>query len=333
MNNEKLISVVLPVYNCKEYINDSVQSILQQNYKNFELIIVDDGSDDGTSDILNNFKDKRIRLYKNKCNRGLIYSLNKALNKSKGQFIARMDADDISEINRFQKQINYFNKNKEISVVGSAVKLIDSSNQNFSFFYYPLTDVSIKWSMLFCCPISHPSVMIKSSVIKKSRGYNLEAKFAEDYDLWFRLIKKNIKFANLPMPLIKLRKHSQNVSITNFSEHFFNASKVCRNIIEYNFNFLKKVNYKLIKCIFSLGKNENKQSNLSINFIFKIFKCFFLKNHMKMTSIDFQNIKNDALKRILKIWFRNIMEVNTINTINIIFKIFFFPNNFKKNFN
>ena len=112
MNNKKLISVVLPVYNCKEYIRDSVQSILQQTYKNFELIIVDDGSEDGTLDILNNFKDKRIRLYKNKYNRGLIYSLNKALNKSKGQFIARMDADDICELNRLQKQINYLDNNK-----------------------------------------------------------------------------------------------------------------------------------------------------------------------------------------------------------------------------
>jgi glycosyltransferase involved in cell wall biosynthesis len=213
MNDEKLISVILPVYNCKEYIKDSVQSILRQTYKNFELIIVDDGSEDGTLDILNSFNDKRIRFYKNKYNRGLIYSLNKALNKSKGRFIARMDADDICEISRFQKQINYFDKNKEISIVGSAVTLIDNNNLVSRKYLYPLNDNLIRWSMFFSCSVCHPTVMIRSHVFKKINGYSFKAKFAEDYNLWFRLIKKKYKFSNLKESLLKLRKHKLNISI------------------------------------------------------------------------------------------------------------------------
>jgi glycosyltransferase involved in cell wall biosynthesis len=322
MSDEKLISVVLPVYNCKEYIKDSVTSILQQTYKNFELIIVDDGSNDGTSGILNNFKDKRIRLYKNKYNRGLIYSLNKALNKSKGQFIARMDADDICEINRFQKQINYFDANKEISVVGSAATLIDNNNRVYRKYLYPLNDNLIKWSMFFSCSVCHPSSMIRRYVFKKINGYNLKAKFAEDYDLWFRLIKKKYKFANLQESLLKLRKHRRNISIENFNAHFLMGTKISHKFIKYNFKFSKKNDLKIIKCIFSLGKCERKQADVSIKYIFKILKYFIIQNGDKLSISDIKIIKKSALIKILKIWIKNTNQVNLVCLIKIIINIF-----------
>lgn len=323
MNNKKLISVVLPVYNCKEYIRDSVQSILQQTYKNFELIIVDDGSEDGTLDILNNFKDKRIRLYKNKYNRGLIYSLNKALNKSKGQFIARMDADDICELNRLQKQINYLDKNKEISVVGSAVALIDNNNRVKRKYLYPLNDNLIKWSMFFSCSVCHPSVMIRSHVVKKINGYSFKAKFAEDYDLWFRLIKKKYKFSNLKDSLLKLRKHKRNVSIENFNAHFLMGAKISHKIIQFNFKFVKKNDFKKIKCIFSLGKYEKEQSEISIVYILKILKYFIIQNSNNLSLSDLKIIKRSALVKIFKIWVRNINRVNLLRFFQIIFNIFY----------
>jgi glycosyltransferase involved in cell wall biosynthesis len=323
MNDKKLISVVLPVYNCKEYINDSVQSILKQTYKNFELIIVDDGSDDGTLEILNNFKDKRIRLYKNKYNRGLIYSLNRALNKSKGQFIARMDADDICELNRFQKQINYLNKNIEISVVGSAVTLIDNNNRVNQKYLYPYNDNLIKWSMFFSCSVCHPSVMIRSDVFKKINRYSLTAKFAEDYDLWSQLIKKKYKFSNLQDSLLKLRKHKRNVSIKNFNAHFLMGARISQKIIQYNFKFAKKKDFKIIKCIFSLGKYQKEQSDVSIIYIFKILKYFVIQNINNLSLCDLKMIKKSALIKILKIWIRNIYRVNLLRLFQVIFNIIY----------
>lgn len=323
MNDKKLISVVLPVYNCKEYINDSVQSILKQTYKNFELIIVDDGSDDGTLDILNNFKDKRIRLYKNKYNRGLIYSLNRALNKSKGQFIARMDADDICELNRFQKQINYLNKNIEISVVGSAITLIDNNNRVNQKYLYPHNDNLIKWSMFFSCSVCHPSVMIRSDVFKKINMYSLKAKFAEDYDLWFRLIKKKYKFSNLQDSLLKLRKHKRNISIENFNAHFLMGARISHKIIQYNFKFAKKKDFKIIKCIFSLGKYQKGRSDVSIIYIFKILKHFVIQNINNLSLRDLKMIKKSALIKILKIWIRNINRVNLLRLFQVIFNIIY----------
>ena len=322
MNNKNLISVILPVYNCKEYIKDSIKSILQQTYYNFELIIVDDGSDDGTLNILNNFKDKRIKLYKNKYNRGLIYCLNKALSKSKGQFIARMDADDVCELDRFEKQINFFIENKEVSVLGTAVKLIDNNNRVYKKYSYPLNDNFIKWSMFFFCSICHPSVMIRSFVIKKVNGYNSKSKFAEDYDLWIRLIKKKYKFSNLQDSLLKLRKHKHSITSQNFNAHFLIGAKLSHKIIQYNFNFIKKKDLRMIKCIFSLGRNEKAQSEVSIIYIFKILKYFVFQNYKSLSLIDLNNIKRSALIKILKIWLRNSNRVNVISLFQIILNIF-----------
>jgi glycosyltransferase involved in cell wall biosynthesis len=321
--NKSLISVILPVYNCQQYIKDSVSSILQQTYNNFEIIIIDDGSDDGTAEILNTFKDKRIKLYKNKSNRGLIYSLNKGISKSKGKFIARMDSDDISEPQRFEKQINFLNKNKEISVVGSAITTINSGNKTGKKYFYPLNHIVIKWHLLFSCPIVHPSVLIRVSAIKKLKGYDNQAKFAEDYSLWFKFIKADYKFANLRSQLLKLRKHQHSVTVENYKEHLLVRARISQKMIKYNFKFIKKIDFRVNKCIISLGEYEQQHSESSINFIFKIFIFFILKNSKVLSIIDFNYIKKNALRMTIKIWLRNIIKVNIFNFLYIILKIFF----------
>lgn len=326
MRNFNLISVILPAYNCEKYIEESVTSILNQTYDNFELIIIDDGSTDKTFNILKSFKDSRVRLYKNKINRGIIYSLNKGIFKSKGQFVARADGDDICEKDRFKKQINFLNKNKKISILGTGLSMINDRGKIKKFFFYPKSDILIKWSMLFSCPISHPSVMIRKNILKKIKNYNSDAKYAEDYDLWSKLIHKGRKFENLPIALIRLRKHNSNITYKKFKAHSLMGAKISKKNIEFNFKSLGKVNFDMIKCIFSLGKIQKSKSKDSIYFICEIFKLFIKKNRKDLNYSEIKDIKANALKMIAKIWLRNITNININQLFKVIFKIFLTKN-------
>lgn len=213
--NMPLVSIIMSVYNGQEYLRESIESILNQTYENFEFIITDDGSKDISLNILKEYlrKDSRIKLVINDSNKGLIYSLNNMLNLSKGKYIARMDADDISLKNRIEEQVKFMEKNDDIS-------MISSSYQAFKDRYFFLKKniqfitgfEEIKSSLLFRNYICHPAVMIRKEIIKKyNLKYNPEDKGMEDYGLWLKLSKKE-KIIILPQILLKYRYLSNSIS-------------------------------------------------------------------------------------------------------------------------
>ena len=198
----------MPVFNGANYIDQTIQSVLKNNFKDFEFLIIDDGSTDNTAEIIKSFNDNRIKYFK-KQNSGIAETLNFGLKKSNFELIARIDSDDLIKLNRLEKQLNYFKQNR-VDVLGSNAFLIDSKNKVYGSTKFPLTQDLIKKNLeQMECPIIHPSVMYKKSKVLSVGGYR--EKYADDYELWLRMIK-NSTFNNLRDNLIYLRRHSSNLS-------------------------------------------------------------------------------------------------------------------------
>lgn len=209
------VSVVMPVYNGGKYIKKSVNSILNQSFKDFELIVINDGSIDETSKFLKTVKDKRLKVINNHENLGLVPSLNKGLKVAKGQYIARADADDINDPKRFEKQVNFLEQHLDYCLVGSAADLIDEKGKKIGIESYSLSDSEIRVELLKRNCIIHPTAMMRTDAVRNVGGYrNFFNKGAEEYDLWFRMIKTG-KVQNLPEKLIKRRFYKLSYSRKN----------------------------------------------------------------------------------------------------------------------
>lgn len=212
-NSNPLVSVIMPAYNAAKYVGQAVESILNQTYKKFEFIIVDDASTYSTLSILKGFrkKDKRIILIQNKNNLGVTKSLNKAIELAKGKYIIRMDADDWSYPQRFQLQIDLMETHPNVVVSGSYVEVCDSKLKAKYIRKYHLDDTNIRKHIFRYSPFAHPATIWKTNVLKKER-YNETITTCQDYELYFRVGKIG-KFMNLDKPLLKLRMHKDSVSV------------------------------------------------------------------------------------------------------------------------
>lgn len=208
------ISVIMPVYNCDKFISQAVKSVLDQTFKDFELIIIDDGSTDKTLSIIGKIQDKRIKVFRNEKNLGIAKSLNEGLKLSRGKYIARADADDINMVDRFKIQINFLEKNIEFVLVGSNVELIDQNDKKIGLKMYPESDFALRRSFFIRNQILHPTVMMIKKVVKRVGGYNTYVNGAEDYDLFFRLMEVG-KVYNIQKNLVKRRIHENVVTNKN----------------------------------------------------------------------------------------------------------------------
>jgi glycosyltransferase involved in cell wall biosynthesis len=203
------ISVILPCYNAAEFLPEAISSILSQTFTDFELILVDDGSTDGSREIISKQKDRRIRVIRNEKNLGLIETLNTGFAAAKGEYIARMDADDVSRPERFEKQLAFLEKNSAVGVCGTWMHMIHN-NKVYKHRY--LTSDLIKSALVFNNPVVHPSVMLRRSIFAGNANvYSASYPHGEDYALWISLLDKT-NFAVLDEPLLEYRAHAQQVS-------------------------------------------------------------------------------------------------------------------------
>lgn len=214
LKDNPLVSVIMPVYNAKLYVAQAVESILNQTYKKFEFIIIDDASIDQTFNILKGFKkkDKRIVLIRNKENLGVTKSLNKALIRAKGKYIIRMDADDWSYPDRFKLQIKLMEANPAVVVSGSYIEVCNSQLKTKYLRKYYHDDATIRKYIFRYSPFAHPVTIWQAKVFKKQH-YNEALTVSQDYELYFRVGRIG-KFMNLDKPLLKLRMHDKSVSVT-----------------------------------------------------------------------------------------------------------------------
>ena len=203
--NAPAVSVVMPVYNGEKYLRESIDSILNQTYTDYEFIIVNDGSNDKTEEIILSYNDNRIRYIKNEKNLQIVKSLNRGIELAKGRYIARMDADDISLPRRFEKQITFMENNLEIGVCGTWLKTIGEKEEVWKL---PVIHEEIAMQMFFFIDNASYSVSQDSHIKKLTHIYSDDFNKAEDYELWTRLLVKT-KFANYPKVLLKYRLYPE----------------------------------------------------------------------------------------------------------------------------
>jgi len=224
------VSIILPVFNANKHIKIAINSMLLQTFKDFELIILDDGSTDDSIQVIQQFKDKRIKIYQNDYNKGLIFSLNRLMQLANSQYIIRMDADDISFPNRLFEQVRYMETNPDFIVSGSWVKTLDSFPNRTRL--YPVQPEYLKTLLLFYVPIVHPSTVFRNDLMKMSKSlYDEEFQYVEDYDLWVRLSKVH-QISNCPQVLLGYRINPTGICHTNGLSQIINNKKVIQRMYE-----------------------------------------------------------------------------------------------------
>lgn len=208
MSPNPTISVVMPVYNGEKYLREAIDSIINQTFGDFEFLIVNDGSTDKSDEIIRSYNDSRIVYLQNDGNKGLVYTLNYGISKAKGEFIARMDADDISAPTRFENQVKALEANTDIGICGTWAKIIGSAK----VFRVECEDQKIKGLLLFVNQFIHPSVMFRKDILEKNQiRYETSDFPAEDYALWIRLAPF-VKMMNIPELLLNYRIHPNQIS-------------------------------------------------------------------------------------------------------------------------
>lgn len=287
------VSVLMPVYNGEKYLKEAIDSILNQTFTDFEFLIIDDGSRDNSVEIINSYQDPRIKLVQNKTNLKLITTLNKGLALAKGEYIARMDCDDFSLPQRFEKQISYLDIHNDIGVLGTGFELMDARGNSFTSIQFPTQSNVLKWSLFFYCPIAHPTVVMRRSIVNQVGGYNSEAVYCEDYDLWIR-VAKTTQIGNLPDVLVKIRKHDANVTNVFSRQHQSNCIKVSQLLISKTLD--KDISINSIKNLKNNSCNTKNDINEMNNIICDLYEQFSISSDL--SSIEKKIIRRDLINRI-----------------------------------
>ena len=212
----------MPVYNAGSFLVEAIESILSQTYKNFEFIIVDDCSTDNSWSILRNYakKDSRIRLFRNTKNLGVSETAQKAIAKARGEFLARMDADDIASPSRLETQLNYLLAHPETVAVGGQCLVIDKDGQVIGEKKFPLSFEEIYSYIFKFIPVQQPTLMIaKGRLPKDFKFYRDGMNTAEEVELFFKLFQYG-KVENLPEFVLKYRLHNNNTSLKNLKKTY-----------------------------------------------------------------------------------------------------------------
>jgi len=233
MSKNPLVSVIMGVFNGEKHLREAIKSILNQTFKDFEFVIINDCSKDKTSEILRKYnqEDERIKIVNNHKNIGLTKSLNKALKITRGKYIARMDADDISYPERLEKQIDFLSNNLLYGLIGTWGHKIDKGGNVIGELKFLTKNENIRKALIKYNPFIHSSIMLRSEVFKKVGPYNKEWRFAQDYELFFRIIKY-YKVANIPEILMAHRWGKSVVSYQKNKEQTLLAIRARKKVIK-----------------------------------------------------------------------------------------------------
>lgn len=238
MNKTPLVSIVMPVFNAGDFLLESINSICNQTYTRWELVVVDDASTDESFSILKNLSkvDNRIKVFANKKRLGVSKTANLAISKTKGEFIARMDADDIALPQRIEKQVSYLLENPKIVALGSQCILIDGNGYRIGKKQFPLTFDGVKGLIFSSIPVQQPTLMVNKSLLPKNfTWYDSKANTAEEVELLFKLFQIG-KVENLPEFLLEYRIHGSNTSLKDPKKTFFLTLKTrIQGVVKYGY--------------------------------------------------------------------------------------------------
>ena len=257
INNPK-ISVLMPAYNTEKYISEAIESILNQTFKDFEFIIIDDGSTDRTWDIIQEYekKDDRIVALRNVKNLGIPTNRNKLVSMAKGKYIVWQDSDDISLPYRIEKQYNFMEKNPEIGICGGWLQIFNENNK-LSIRKYASDDKNLRKNIFKYSPIAQPVSIIRKEILDKTNGYDKSLKQAEDLDMSFK-IGTFSEFSNLQEVLLKYRFDNNSISKNKMKENIIYTLKVRKKAVKkynYKMNFQDRIAFVITFLIKFLPKN------------------------------------------------------------------------------
>jgi glycosyltransferase involved in cell wall biosynthesis len=316
MNDKPLVSILVLTYNRKVFLHETIESILNQTYKNFEIIIVDNFSNYDFLSYMNSFKDDRIKPFQNKNNGVIVVNRNYGLTKAQGEYIAVCDDDDLWIPQKLEKQVNYLNYNHDIAALGCQYSCINENGNPLNEMHWPVGFKNNIFSLITgFSPVGHPGVLIRKKVLNKVGNYDSRYPPAEDYELWLRLVVNGYKLDNLDEFLIKYRIHQSQTSTLqrkllrknhilafNFFYHLMVGMQLTTNdLIEYFniFKFKAKVKQnnisKIFTIYFSLLTSINKIYYLDRDIKSVLHQQFFNAIGKNVDDVSFFNIISEAI--------------------------------------
>lgn len=265
-----LISVIMPVYNAGYYLESAISSILNQTLKNFEFLIFNDGSTDNSLEIIQSFQDERIKIYHYEENRGYVEHLNSGIKLSKGKYIARMDADDISYPGRLMQQYNFLEQNINVGLVSSDIRLINKADEIYGDLFYD-KNLPVEWLLLWQNPIAHPTVCVRRDLLNKTQlQYESSKMPAEDYNLWTKLIQ-HTKFKILDTPVLKYRILENSAYNSNRANALALSNDISRQYLENIINQPTAFDFLLL----TEFSRASKQGEIHLSVNYNKMKSFY----------------------------------------------------------
>ena len=314
-----ILTVLMPVYNGEKYLNEAIDSILNQTFSDFEFLIINDGSTDNTEDIILSYSDPRIRYIKNEKNLKLIATLNKGLDLVQGIYIARMDADDISLPTRLEKQLNFLVNNQDYILVSSRISSFGSVS---NFYSRSLTNDQIIQELLSNNCIYHSTVML-NKLLLKDEIYRSSFLHAEDYDLWTRICLLG-KMIVLDEVLLKYRVHEDSISQSNYEQQYEMVKKIRSNILNNYLDFLTLEETLIYNRFLNSATNDyfiqiesyRKYDNFDIHMLSRILNKI---KSTKESNIKLVYSKDEFIKYMRFLVFTEFIRNNKINKLNFFY--------------
>ncbi len=328
----KKLAVLMPTYNCAKYINEAIDSILNQSFALFDLYIYDDCSNDETAVIISKHTDNRIFYIKNEQNLGIAKTLNSGLEKllPNYEYIARMDADDWSFPDRFEKQIKFMEQNQHVAICGTqGYWLKDFSKLSNKNWLYPTANNYLQIYLLFAASFGHSSIILRTSIFLKERFfYNQNSKTCEDWDLWSRITKK-YQVANLPDFLMKYRvlDNSNHRAASNQLLHFQERCVVISNL--FKFHDIDVDKNDVFDFFYNQSVIAEKQFYALLLFWIKSFNKLYQDNQEKLTFFEKKDLSYLMARKISTFWKRSGKSKYNLRIWLLIFKNIKFINYYK----
>jgi len=320
------VTVLMPVYNGAAFLKEAIDSILNQSYKNFELLIIDDGSTDESIAIIQSYADSRIRLVKNKKNLGITATLNKGIELARFELIARMDADDVCHSSRLQKQIDYYNLNPNTGLVCTWAREFSPHHKEI---IYELNPHFYLYNLAWECWIYHPSVMFKKSAVQEVGGY--QYRYCEDFDLWWRLTRK-YNMAVLPEVLLEYRSTDFSLSRVTKKKEYEAAHReqIVRNVRYYTGSSLPLTELDVDFLTMDFNRIA-KQQKIAVfkPYLKKLEKIdvFILQKEKERFSVD--QLKNASLDKKNRIAYKLLSYYNIKEVIQLLLQLGYWSLAFK----